>query len=45
MASAVHTGSVDFSYNFIVFAILAICLAHNSMYFKSAAMPFPDHKF
>jgi hypothetical protein len=41
MASAVRTASI-FQLQF--YRLLAICLAHNSMYFKSAAMPFPlDH--
>tara|TARA_B110000093_G_scaffold150520_1_gene164514 strand:- start:814 stop:1011 length:198 start_codon:yes stop_codon:yes gene_type:complete len=40
--SAVRTGKVNFSITILsVIDTLAICLAHNSMYFKSAAIPFP----
>ena len=42
MAWAVRTGKVDFSTTILsVLATRAICLAHNSIYFKSAAIPLP----
>ena len=37
-----YTGNVDFSTTILsCLDTLAICRAHNSMYFKSAAIPFP----